>query len=347
MSIPFSSVLYYPTIEINDEQWLRNAVLFWDKIYTIVPESYRDPWRIDFAKEVYEMGMVDQLRISPGMKEVEELTEIVEDFITNPTTADLRISNISYRKRIYNDKLPYMLHNYLAGNLKSWTHLPKKFFHSYMTFLAINLAQERGYGLITNSNTAQQLSIAVEKGEPVRSRDPRVQTTSKMLFDLSVKTIKLPETLTAEQVMKFKKDHSEELGIFRRKVAQLVSDIPVDAPVEALQQHVSDIYSGIRPTIRSLEQATSEWRCLGSGLRGFFRIYAFTKPLEDWAKLAGMPPFVTSIARTGISLLLAPVQVYRKQKEVRSNSPYSYLLSLRGLKQRLQSATPAPVVAGW
>jgi len=35
----FSEALFYPTIDISDEEWLKNAYLFWNGIYTIVPES--------------------------------------------------------------------------------------------------------------------------------------------------------------------------------------------------------------------------------------------------------------------------------------------------------------------
>lgn len=35
------SILYYPTIDIRDGTWLRNALLYWDSISSIVPyENY-------------------------------------------------------------------------------------------------------------------------------------------------------------------------------------------------------------------------------------------------------------------------------------------------------------------
>ncbi len=37
------TILYYPTIDIQDGQWLRNAVLYWDKVASIVPyDNYSD-----------------------------------------------------------------------------------------------------------------------------------------------------------------------------------------------------------------------------------------------------------------------------------------------------------------
>lgn len=40
----FTHALYYPEIDIKDKQFLLNAVLFWDKISTIVPFNYGTPY---------------------------------------------------------------------------------------------------------------------------------------------------------------------------------------------------------------------------------------------------------------------------------------------------------------
>jgi len=42
------TILYYPTIDIQDGQWLRNAILYWDKVASIVP--YGD--YLDFSPEL-------------------------------------------------------------------------------------------------------------------------------------------------------------------------------------------------------------------------------------------------------------------------------------------------------
>ena len=37
------TILYYPTIDIQDGAWLRNAILYWDEVSSIVPyESFSD-----------------------------------------------------------------------------------------------------------------------------------------------------------------------------------------------------------------------------------------------------------------------------------------------------------------
>lgn len=40
----FTRALYYPFIDIQNSDWLKTAVLFWDCISTIVPESHQHPY---------------------------------------------------------------------------------------------------------------------------------------------------------------------------------------------------------------------------------------------------------------------------------------------------------------
>ncbi|MEO6889445.1 MAG: hypothetical protein ABI456_09165 [Ktedonobacteraceae bacterium] len=44
MLIPFTRALYYPTIDIIDEAWLKTAMLYWNQILTIVPASIQHPY---------------------------------------------------------------------------------------------------------------------------------------------------------------------------------------------------------------------------------------------------------------------------------------------------------------
>jgi hypothetical protein len=41
------SALYYPFIDVRDQAWLRSAILFWDKIQTIVPTTITKPYLND------------------------------------------------------------------------------------------------------------------------------------------------------------------------------------------------------------------------------------------------------------------------------------------------------------
>jgi Family of unknown function (DUF6236) len=56
------SALYYPYIDINDPQWLRSAILFWDEIKTIVPRAIRDPYKDKDTRILWKEGFLEPLR---------------------------------------------------------------------------------------------------------------------------------------------------------------------------------------------------------------------------------------------------------------------------------------------
>lgn len=188
MTIPFSSALYYPHIDVKNDRWLRSAVLFWDSIRTIVPESYREPYSSDVARELNNEGILEPVRVSSDMEEIESLTDTVLDFLTDPVSASVMFSTespfckkihpekISYELRhlmdIHPEKLPYEIRSQLdrALNDKGWYKVEPGFASFYMTLLATQLSNRLGLGLIAESSTADQLAIAVQKGKPIGSK---------------------------------------------------------------------------------------------------------------------------------------------------------------------------------
>jgi hypothetical protein len=57
------SVLYYPFMDIPDTGWLRNALLHWDNLYTLVPEGLDVPYRSRETRLLADEGIVRRLWI--------------------------------------------------------------------------------------------------------------------------------------------------------------------------------------------------------------------------------------------------------------------------------------------
>ncbi|HGH8121158.1 TPA: hypothetical protein ACJOGX_001316 [Enterobacter kobei] len=191
MAIAFTSALYYPYIDVKNEQWLRNAVLFWDSIRTIVPISHRDPYSNDFARTLSDEGVLQPIRVSSDMEEIEALTEKVFTFLTDPASAGLiynvdaaphtrihneKIPNEIFRlAQIHPEKFPYSVIEMLQRGLDDdgWLHVEPTFAKFYMTLLATQLSDRLGLGLVTESSAADQLAIAVRKGNPLEGNSAR------------------------------------------------------------------------------------------------------------------------------------------------------------------------------
>jgi hypothetical protein len=56
------SALYYPHIDIDDGQWLRSAVLYWDQIQTIAPTAVRKPYQNKDTNILWKEGFLEPLR---------------------------------------------------------------------------------------------------------------------------------------------------------------------------------------------------------------------------------------------------------------------------------------------
>ena len=58
-----NKILYYPTIEFQDETWLKASLCIWDKVYRIVPSTYR-PMDSDEVKIAIDNNFVEDIIIS-------------------------------------------------------------------------------------------------------------------------------------------------------------------------------------------------------------------------------------------------------------------------------------------
>jgi hypothetical protein len=71
------SALYYPHIDIDDGQWLRSAVLYWDDIKTIVPTAVRKPYQNKDTNILWKEGFLEPLRCDTNSKVLSVLGERV------------------------------------------------------------------------------------------------------------------------------------------------------------------------------------------------------------------------------------------------------------------------------
>jgi len=82
-----SQALYYPWIDVSDEAWLKTALLYWDSVRTIVPESINAPYSTDTGRTLQDAGFLVPLRVHSGMDEIEDLAA---DVLTYLQSAEVR-----------------------------------------------------------------------------------------------------------------------------------------------------------------------------------------------------------------------------------------------------------------
>lgn len=102
-------ILYYPTIDIQDGQWLRNAVLYWDKVASIAPyDNYSDlSPEILYLKErkLYEPILPQNLFHSEYATDFADAVVRRIDWYTNHKTIPAEKFQNSQTTRIYRNKI--------------------------------------------------------------------------------------------------------------------------------------------------------------------------------------------------------------------------------------------------
>jgi len=102
----FSTALYYPWMDIRDEGWIKNALLYWDTIQTIVPESVRQPYESRIARALQDEGLLQPLFVESRMVQIESLTADVLTYMESKEGRDLLTSTESNQRFLHRDKLP-------------------------------------------------------------------------------------------------------------------------------------------------------------------------------------------------------------------------------------------------
>lgn len=105
MKPAFSSALYYPYIDIIDLDWLKTAVLFWDSISTIVPESVVEPYEQNDTKYLESTGFLKPIRVNSNDKSVTDINADVMGLLSTLELDNFFASSNKEYYSIHSDKL--------------------------------------------------------------------------------------------------------------------------------------------------------------------------------------------------------------------------------------------------
>lgn len=106
----FTKALYYPHIDITDIAWLKTAVLFWDSISTIVPESIRNPYREHDTQYLASEGFLEPIYVNSDDESVVGIEDDILKTLFTPQFLEM-IYNGGHRRDagIYHEKMSYRL----------------------------------------------------------------------------------------------------------------------------------------------------------------------------------------------------------------------------------------------
>ena len=360
----FSRALYYPTIDIKNEWWLKSAALFWDSIETIVPLSKSEnPYENSTARALYENNVLQPHVVDPWSDEVAGLEDDVRQFIGTREGKRLlhkRLFNNSLahaiedgresRRRfledmgerlrqqyddlyIHADKLPHFLQDDLRRyrDQDGFVLTTVEFLRFYMTLLANNICRREGLSLLTDKVMANDLTTMMLKdkiGVKLESVDGNNHLHT-VFYNIVLENIHIDPKTPVEKIIDFKRRYADELGRFRMEVSQLTNIENVGENYISISEQAKNIYeNGVIPSMNDLKKAlngaTIKWTI------DHFYNYVLSGVAPAAMTLVNMPMMQMLPISAGLTIGYTLLGRWMERREIMRNSPYAYLLRTKG-----------------
>lgn len=354
------TILYYPTINIPNNSWLRNSLLYWDEVSSIVPKSWDDKILTKLSSEI--KYLIDEQEFRPIKPEdliiktdnwiiyeqfSNEFLEIVSsDSYKNFLNIQNHLSRYTRKKseydylKIHNNKISgNLLHQLKELNLAfsdesyEWIFFEKHTAYLYMSILAKYLAEIDSE--FTTISTDQKIyenfnfkQIALENKLPVISCNlNNILPTPN--FNIPIK-----------EIIKFKRKRKDNLEHFRKLITNFeikISKAKSNQEIkEASFTFQDEIKNGVSDLIEVLDD--SKLRHTFKSLKSLISFKSgpvLVGALGEIADRTNLLPIplelkITSFAITGAITLSTDYIDYRNEKRVKlRESPFSYLYRAR------------------
>lgn len=343
-----SRALYYPTIDIRDEEWLKTAFLFWDGISTIVPKSLEGRAYNNYSTQYLEgEGYLQPVTVNPDSEVVRKLVERVKRYadtdegkacLNQPVPND--VQNNPYmdeRSQFYlhHEKLPFEIQQLIADKLgeDGWARVSDNFANYYMTLLANAIANKKFMTLLTSATplanlTARCTEDAAKRLFTIPSDKGEAVNCQAMLVKMIIDSIQINPLTSFDDLKLFKRHHADELDNFRGGLDEISGlNLPEGIDYNGMVHAVKDIYDRkVLLPYKDLKAALSGSRI--SFLENVSSL-AFTgittTYLETIVELTAPQQL---LAGTGIYVAVQGIKVYRNRRALKRASKMSYLLSI-------------------
>jgi hypothetical protein len=359
----FSDALYYPTIDIENTQWLKTALLFWDSISTIVPESIDKPYKIHDTKYLNDIGFLRPLRVNSTDKSVvgieEDILELMfsREFyktIATPNPSIIFGEKMSYRVRemihenmdyiqnhgIYPEKMSHQVqsklrqvnHDFMCDDMFLFEN---KFAYLYMITLANKLSEDHTLGLVTDTAPNFDIGNTLKTGNYTTILPDHIQNKNNhnfkqgLLLDFIINGISISRDNNLKDIVLFKERRRDELGRFLTELSRLTQNINTEQPLDYIRNEINNLHKNeYLPAFNDFKSALKDdnIKWFNDAFLKISLLYASTTSIS--MALLGMNIPQALFAGAGVSAISQTISYnIEKKKQLRKN-PYSYLLSV-------------------
>ncbi len=341
----FSRALYYPSIDISNEEWLKTAYLFWEEIDTIVPESLAGRSYNNYSTQyLADEGFLRPLIVRPDSALVNGLVDIVKRYASTeegmtclgqmtPINCN-PYSDVRSEFYLHKEKLPYVVQELVADRIgdDGWVRVSNNFADYYMTLLANTIANKHSYALLTDSREMSSLSSRFKEDYGGRiffsSGLSSERTIQRMLVSMIIDGIKIDPLTSFEDLRLFKDSHRDELKRFRSGLDEMTNiSVPEGISLEGMERLIKEVYENkVVLAIEDLKFSLKGAHINFAQELSSISYSGITTTLLDMTTNLSAP--VTLSIGAGVYFVMRCLATYHGKAEIRKKNSMSYLLSI-------------------
>jgi hypothetical protein len=332
-----SELLYYPTIEICDESWLKSALLFWDRVHRIVPQGYRPTDSPEIRRAVDAGLLVD---IHPEPDDRSGAITGFESFLAQLDNVPVAYDDeeLESTTRVHRDKIDSRLYPVLDAAARTivddeWIELSPIVARGYMNTLAQIIADRRNLVLGTDNPYAFVVGSHMSTGGNFSDFVfESCEHDGAMFMGLCWRDM-VPANIRAarmKDVVDFSQRHTDERLEFRRESEKFCEELSKCQSAEHIQGLLAERKRAVLNAQRNLRDAMT------FGVRD----------LAGSAMIVGLPLFVGALSYLYslhssttnqdilVSMGLAAVGAIADASRLRSGTPanrFGYLIEAEAL----------------
>lgn len=314
-----SKLLYFPYISVPNNIWMKQTLLYWDQVASIVPFEYtRNPSMLGHhMQELVQEGLVKQVFPEEYVSEIHDFTENFMNYIdTDPLIKD--ISSIGKKGQIGKNKLLStesihmgklsdigfeLVERGLAKENGHWFETESYTARAFMTYIAFLLGQKIDFTPSTDKYDGFDSILASNSDTSHVSNEKRVRD------ELRAKVLKhiLPVpnvNFGVTDLLKFKENNQSELSRYRIFIEKFLIDIEL-TPEEFREEKMKLFLAEAADNIKYLREKLSffggvdfSFVTLCSLASSVFPITSAIKDKNTYELIGAVPGLVGAICST-------------------------------------------------
>lgn len=239
-----STLLYYPSFEINNEEWLKFALLYLESVETIVPHYAESSLS---EKHKFILKNTDLLKCcnptyDEGEKASDEAIEVIERIISNPIRYWQRIGVVHfleywreeknhkfelYHGKFSNSFLSFCKDKKIYSKSENGIFVPYEVGLIYMSLLAHSISDRRNRDIITDSkdmDNLKSLSNRMWQSNPIEDMLEGLKYYVKLKIPSDIKNVSIEKLINLRNNPKYR----ESLKDFHQIVDKISKEKDLD-----------------------------------------------------------------------------------------------------------------------